>query len=205
MYTSFFIPDVTLLKRVTSGIEIVSIVSTSHRAAPVSEIFFPVCLFFCQLHVFLIRPDESGETEGFRRLGLAGMINAGDSQPALILLQYEQEMMVAVIAVKEEAVVCQPPFAPLQLGDISALDLDAAQLPLLGAALRDDTTDVREVDLTRAAMLIGSEGRGLSEAALAACDGTIRIPMGARCESLNAAVAAATLLWEGYRQCAPGR
>ena len=83
--------------------------------------------------------------------------------------------------------------------------LKAAQLPLLGAALRDDTTDVREVDLTRAAMLIGSEGRGLSEAALAACDGTIRIPMGARCESLNAAVAAATLLWEGYRQCAPGR
>lgn len=83
--------------------------------------------------------------------------------------------------------------------------LKAAQLPLLGAALRDDTTDVRDVDLTRAAMLIGSEGRGLSEAALAACDGTIRIPMGVRCESLNAAVAAATLLWEGYRQCAPGR
>lgn len=81
--------------------------------------------------------------------------------------------------------------------------LRAAGLPLLGAALRADTADARAVDLTRGALLVGSEGRGLSGAALAACDGTIRIPMGARCESLNAAVAAAILLWEGYRQSAP--
>ena len=77
--------------------------------------------------------------------------------------------------------------------------LQAADLPLLGAALRADTVDVRKADLKRAAMLVGSEGRGLSEAALAACDLTVRIPMSERCESLNAAVAAATLLWEGYR------
>ncbi len=83
--------------------------------------------------------------------------------------------------------------------------LRKAELPLLGAALRSDTADVRDVDLTRAAILVGSEGRGLSEAALAACDGTIRIPMRERCESLNAAIAAAALLWEGYRQDAPGR
>ena len=75
----------------------------------------------------------------------------------------------------------------------------APGLPLLGAALREDTVDARSVDLKRAAVLIGSEGRGLSEAALAACDQTIRIPMSERCESLNAAIAAATLLWEGYR------
>lgn len=77
--------------------------------------------------------------------------------------------------------------------------LNCAGLPLLGAALRADTVDARETDLSRAAILIGSEGRGLSEAALAACDRTIRIPMRERCESLNAAVAAATLLWEGCR------
>ena len=83
--------------------------------------------------------------------------------------------------------------------------LRQAGLPLLGAALRADTADARQADLTRGAILIGSEGRGLSAAALAACDGTIRIPMRERCESLNAAIAAATLLWEGYRQDAPGR
>lgn len=77
--------------------------------------------------------------------------------------------------------------------------LHAAQLPLMGAALRDDTVDARQADLRRGVILIGSEGRGLSEAALNACDKTIRIPMSERCESLNAAIAAATLLWEGYR------
>ena len=84
------------------------------------------------------------------------------------------------------------------LQQLRALLTDAG-LPLLGAALREDTVDARSVDLKRAAVLIGSEGRGLSEAALAACDQTIRIPMSERCESLNAAIAAATLLWEGYR------
>lgn len=77
--------------------------------------------------------------------------------------------------------------------------LKKAKLPLMGAALRQDTIDAREADLRRAVILIGSEGRGLSEAALNACDKTIRIPMSERCESLNAAIAAATLLWEGYR------
>ena len=55
------------------------------------------------------------------------------------------------------------------------------------------------MDLTRAAVAIGSEGRGLSQELLALCDGTVRIPMSPRCESLNAAVAASVLLWEGYR------
>lgn len=77
--------------------------------------------------------------------------------------------------------------------------LKRSALPLLGAALREDTVDAREADLRHAVILIGSEGRGLSEAALDACDKTIRIPMSERCESLNAAIAAATLLWEGYR------
>ena len=40
----------------------------------------------------------------------------------------------------------------------------------------------------------------ISPQALAACQGTLQIPMSGRCESLNAAVAAAVLLWEGWRQ-----
>ncbi len=90
---------------------------------------------------------------------------------------------------------------PAWIGTLEQLRalLDEAKLPLLGAALREDTVDVRQADLKRAAMLVGSEGRGLSEDALNACDLTVRIPMSGRCESLNAAVAAATLLWEGYR------
>ena len=72
-------------------------------------------------------------------------------------------------------------------------------IPLYGAALRADTMDARAVELSRAAVAIGSEGRGLTEELLALCDGTVRIPMSPRCESLNAAVAASVLLWEAYR------
>ena len=72
-------------------------------------------------------------------------------------------------------------------------------LPLLGSALSADAADVRRAGLERAVTLIGSEGRGLSGGALAICGGTVRIPMRERCESLNAAAAAAILLWEGFR------
>lgn len=85
------------------------------------------------------------------------------------------------------------------LGELAALS-GRAGLPLLGSALGPDTADVRQADLGEAVVLIGSEGRGLSPEALGRCTGTVRIPMRERCESLNAAMAAAVLLWEGFRK-----
>ena len=72
-------------------------------------------------------------------------------------------------------------------------------LPLYGTALRDDTVSLRDAELSRAAVAIGSEGRGLSAEILSKCKKTIKIPMSPRCESLNAAVAASVVLWEMYR------
>ena len=72
-------------------------------------------------------------------------------------------------------------------------------LPLYGTALRDDTVSLRDAELSRAAVAIGSEGRGLSAEILSKCEKTIKIPMSRRCESLNAAVAASVVLWEMYR------
>ena len=82
--------------------------------------------------------------------------------------------------------------------ELAAL-LKKSGIPLYGAALQADTLDVRRADYTRCAAAIGSEGRGLSPAVLALCDRTVKIPMRARCESLNAAVAASVLLWEMAR------
>ncbi len=50
------------------------------------------------------------------------------------------------------------------------------------------------------AFLVGNEGSGLTEAAVALADANIRIPMGGRLESLNAAVASAILMYEAGRQ-----
>ncbi len=85
-----------------------------------------------------------------------------------------------------------------ELGPLKAL-LDGAGVPLYATALREDTEDVRRVDLSAAAVVIGSEGRGISRQALELCVRTLKIPMTDRCESLNAAVAAAVVLWEGMR------
>ena len=72
-------------------------------------------------------------------------------------------------------------------------------LPLYGTALREDTEDVRAVSLDRCAIAIGSEGQGIRDTVLDMCQKTLKIPMTDRCESLNAAIAAAVLLWESYR------
>ena len=52
----------------------------------------------------------------------------------------------------------------------------------------------------KSAFLIGNEGRGLSERAMDSCDETMLIPMEGAAESLNAAVAAAVILFEAKRQ-----
>ena len=85
------------------------------------------------------------------------------------------------------------------LEELAAL-LDKGGIPLYAAALGEHTADVRELDLSNAAVAVGSEGRGVSPQVLAACAGTLKIPMSPRCESLNAAVAAAVILWEMGRE-----
>ncbi len=53
---------------------------------------------------------------------------------------------------------------------------------------------------TKCGFLIGNEGRGLSDNALALADECVRIPMEGSAESLNAAIAAAVLMYEANRQ-----
>lgn len=77
--------------------------------------------------------------------------------------------------------------------------LHASRIPLYGAALRPGALDARRADYSRCILAIGSEGRGLSPELLALCEQTVLIPMSDRCESLNAAIAAAVLLWESWR------
>lgn len=84
------------------------------------------------------------------------------------------------------------------LGELDAV-LQKSGIPLYATALREDTVDVRSADLGSAAVIIGSEGRGITDEALALCKKTIKIPMSERCESLNAAVAASVVAWEMYR------
>ena len=72
-------------------------------------------------------------------------------------------------------------------------------LPLYGAALSPDAADVRTLPQTGLAVAVGNEGRGLTDALLSLCAGTVVIPMRPQAESLNAGVAAAIVMWELVR------
>ena len=77
--------------------------------------------------------------------------------------------------------------------------LERNSLPLYGAALSDRAEDLRRVPMKSAAVAVGSEGSGLSRELLELCAGQIIIPMEPDSESLNAAVAAAVIMWEMAR------
>lgn len=85
---------------------------------------------------------------------------------------------------------------------IEMQDLKNLGVPLYGAALSEDALDVRSANLSNSpcAVAIGSEGRGLSKELLDMCGGRIIIPMSPGSESLNAAVAAAIIMWEMRRE-----
>jgi len=69
------------------------------------------------------------------------------------------------------------------------------------AAMAHEAEPLDKVDLARSvALLIGSEGSGLSPELAAQCDDRITIPCPGPVESLNAAVAASILLYEAARQ-----
>jgi len=59
--------------------------------------------------------------------------------------------------------------------------------------------DLRQAPLEKAAMVIGSEGRGVGAYFLQQADRELIIPMNSRCESLNAAIAAAIVMWQMKR------
>lgn len=70
------------------------------------------------------------------------------------------------------------------------------QIPLAATALTERAQDLRELDLREYITVIGSEGQGICSELLQASQRQIIIPMEPRCESLNAAVAAAIVMWQ---------
>ena len=79
----------------------------------------------------------------------------------------------------------------------TALDsFQSAGIPLAVTALSDRAEDIRTADLSKMAVVIGSEGQGVRRELLESADRELIIPMNPNCESLNAAVAATIVMWQ---------
>ena len=72
----------------------------------------------------------------------------------------------------------------------------AAGIPVGVTALSPRASDIRQADVKKMAVVIGSEGRGVRQEVLEAADAELIIPMNSHCESLNAAVAATIVMWQ---------
>ena len=72
----------------------------------------------------------------------------------------------------------------------------AAGIPIAVTALDTQAVDIRQADVGTMAAVIGSEGQGVRREILDAADKKLIIPMNPHCESLNAAVAAAIVMWQ---------
>ena len=73
--------------------------------------------------------------------------------------------------------------------------LSAAGISVAVTALSDRAKDIRRAGVEAMAVVIGSEGQGVRREIMEAAQEALIIPMNARCESLNAAVAAAIVAW----------
>ncbi len=74
------------------------------------------------------------------------------------------------------------------------LGFETAALALCRDAICIDMPQLRQVN--KLAVVLGTEGDGLAEDTVAACDYRVRIPMFHEVDSLNVAAASAVAFWE---------
>ncbi|WP_417219302.1 TrmH family RNA methyltransferase [Arthrobacter sp.] len=95
--------------------------------------------------------------------------------------------------------VFQVPWVRLGQWDAGLRQLRSAGFTLAAMELTDDAQDIDQVaaeSIERLALVLGTEGAGVSAATLAAVDRAVMIPMRAGVDSLNVAAASAVAMWE---------
>lgn len=108
--------------------------------------------------------------------------------------------LTAVVAKTSAGAVCYVPVARVPNLTATLKSLKEQGVWIFGAEA-DGTTSLYQADLKGpAAIVIGSEGFGMSRLVRECCDFTVSIPMKGQINSLNASASAAILLYEAVRQ-----
>ena len=133
---------------------------------------------------------------------LGAVIRTADAAGAhgVIIPKRRSAGLTAVVAKTSAGAVAHVPVA--RVPNLTALlkELKAEGIWVFGTAA-DGTTPLYQADLKGpAAIVIGSEGAGMSRLVAETCDFTVSIPMFGKINSLNASAAAAVLLYEAVRQ-----
>ncbi len=95
--------------------------------------------------------------------------------------------------------VFQIPWAFLEIGSDGTKLLRQYGFRTAAMALSDDSVSIEDERLAseeKLAIILGTEGDGLSDGTIAGCDYTVRIPMSHGVDSLNVAAASAVAFWQ---------
>lgn len=146
---------------------------------------------------FLIVCDEIEDPHN-----LGAIIRTAETAGAdgVIIPKRRSAGLTAVVAKTSAGAVSHLPVA--RVANLPSLlkRLKEEGLWIFGSAA-DGTTSLYAADLKGpAALVIGSEGSGMSRLVSETCDFLVRIPMKGKLNSLNASAAAAILLYEALRQ-----
>ena len=133
---------------------------------------------------------------------LGAVIRTADAAGAhgVIIPKRRSAGLTAVVGKTSAGAVAYVPVA--RVANLTALlkELKEEGVWVFGAAA-NGTTSLYQADLKGpAAIVIGSEGTGMSRLVEETCDFTVSIPMLGKINSLNASAAAAVLLYEAVRQ-----
>ncbi len=133
---------------------------------------------------------------------LGAVIRTADAAGAhgVIIPKRRSAGLTAVVGKTSAGAVAHVPVA--RVPNLPALlkELKHEGVWVFGAAM-DGTTSLYQADLKGpAAIVIGSEGDGMSRLVREQCDFLVSIPMRGRVNSLNASAAAAVVLYEAVRQ-----
>lgn len=71
-----------------------------------------------------------------------------------------------------------------------------SKIPLYATCLEPESVALDTVNLANSAVVLGSEGKGISPSLLAQCEKKIYLPMEQDCESLNVGIVAGIVAWE---------
>ena len=129
----------------------------------------------------------------FRSAAALGMdavlLTSGCSDPL-----YRRSARVSMGTVFQIPWTFTPPWPEPGLEELRALGFPTAALALNNDSLSID--DPRLAAQEKLALLLGSEGDGLTETTIAQCDYTVKIPMYHGVDSLNVAAASAVAFWQ---------
>ena len=161
-----------------------AVVRTEKTLPPVDPKGFYVCADDLQ------NPENLGAlARTAEAFGVTGLIVSGGADP------YAGKSLRASMGALLRLPVYSETDAPAFLSSLREKGLS-----VFGAVLDPDAEDVRTINAAGGKVLvIGNEGAGIGADVKRVCDKKVIIPMTGRAESLNAAAAAAILIWEFVR------